>query len=149
MENKTVKKEIIINASRDEVWQALTDPEMIKTYLFGSDVVTDWEIGHPIVFKGEWEGVFYEDKGTILELIPQKLIKYNYWSSMSGTEDFPENYSVITYHLSEEESGVKLAISQNGFSNQQAYDHSVENWDIVLNSIKGLLEKNEVSKTND
>lgn len=146
MENKTVKKEIIINASRDEVWQALTDPEMIKTYLFGSKVITNWEIGHPIVFQGEWEGAFYEDKGTILDLVPQRLIKYNYWSSMSGTEDLPENYSIITYELSEKENGTKLIIAQEGFRNHQAYEHSNENWGIVLNSIKGLLEKNEVSR---
>ena len=146
MENKTVKKEIIINASLDEVWQALTDPEMIKTYLFGSDVVTDWEIGHPIVFQGEWEGAFYEDKGTILDLIPQKLIKYNYWSSMSGTEDLPENYSIIVYQLVEEESGTTLIITQEGFRDQKAYEDSDTNWGEILNSIKGLLEKNEVSR---
>ena len=146
MENKRLQKEILIDASIEEVWQALTDPEMIKAYLFGSKVVTDWKIGSPILFQGEWEGVFYEDKGTILDLIPQKLIKYNYWSSMSGTEDLPENYSVIVYQLSEEINATKLIISQEGFRNQQAYDHSVENWDVVLNLIKELLEKNEVSR---
>ena len=31
-----------INASTDEVWSALTEPEQIKKYMFGSQVVTDW-----------------------------------------------------------------------------------------------------------
>ena len=146
MENKTVKKEIIINATRDEVWQALTDPEMIKIYFFGTEVITDWKIGSPILFQGEWEGNSYQEKGIILDLIPQKLFKYSYWSSMSGTEDLPENYSIIVYQLVEEESGTTLIITQEGFRDQKAYEDSDTNWGEILNSIKGLLEKNEVSR---
>ena len=56
-----------------------------------------------IKFKGEWGGKKYEDKGTILEMNYQQLIKYNYWSSISGIEDKPENYIIVTYQLSGED----------------------------------------------
>jgi Activator of Hsp90 ATPase homolog 1-like protein len=42
-------RRIEISASREQVWTALTDPEQIKKYMFGSQVVTDWEQGSPIV----------------------------------------------------------------------------------------------------
>ena len=57
-----------IEASPAEVWKALTDPELIKKYMFGSEVVTDWQPGSPITWKGEYEGKPYEDKGEILEV---------------------------------------------------------------------------------
>ena len=52
-----------IDASPDKVWDALTDPDQIKQYMFGSQVETDWRPGSPIVWKGEYEGKQYEDKG--------------------------------------------------------------------------------------
>ena len=68
------KAEIEINASKENVWHALTDPEMIKQYLFGTTVTTDWKVGSPITYQGEWEGKKYEDKGKILEFEKEKKI---------------------------------------------------------------------------
>ena len=50
------KASISINAPFKEVWTALTDPMVIKQYMFGTNVVSDWKEGSPIVWKGEWQG---------------------------------------------------------------------------------------------
>src|SRR6476660_2233383 len=84
-----------------KVWEALTNPALIKEYLYGSEVVSDWQVGSPIVYKGEWQGKPYEDKGTILEIEPNKLLKSTHYSPLSGAEDKPENYHTLTYTLSE------------------------------------------------
>ena len=57
-----------ISASPAQVWSALTDPEQIKKFMFGTDVQTDWQQGSSIVWKGVYEGKEYEDKGQILEI---------------------------------------------------------------------------------
>ncbi len=36
---------IVINASAARVWDALTNPEAIKVYMFGSTVISDWREG--------------------------------------------------------------------------------------------------------
>src|ERR1700755_2518587 len=92
--------QIRLNASINAVWDALTNPTTIKKYFFGTDTHTDWKVGSPIRFTGEWQGKKYEDKGTILAVEKNKLIKYSYWSSMSGIEDKPENYLIVTFDLS-------------------------------------------------
>ena len=74
MENLNLKASIEINASHSKVWKALTTPELIKKYLFGTETITDWKIGSPIIFKGEWEGRKYEDKGIILDIKKEKLL---------------------------------------------------------------------------
>jgi uncharacterized protein YndB with AHSA1/START domain len=68
------KASISIDAPIDKVWNALTNPEVIKQYMFGTNVVSDWREGSPIVWKGKWQGTTYEDKGVILKLKPERLI---------------------------------------------------------------------------
>ena len=104
MSNLTLTTSVSIQAPLAKVWHALTDPEQIKKYLFGTETVTDWKAGSPITFSGEWEGKAYQDKGTILEIEKEKILKYSYWSSFSGTEDKPENYANVTYRVEEKKT---------------------------------------------
>lgn len=131
---------IVINAPASKVWEALTNPTMVKQYLFGTEVKSDWKKGSPITYTGEWEGKKYEDKGTILEVEPEKYLLSTYWSSMSGTEDKPENYQKVGYRLTPEGEGTKLTITQENAKSQEAADHSKKNWEMVLGSLKKLLE---------
>jgi hypothetical protein len=65
--NLTAKASVVIEAPISVVWDALTKPELIKRYMFGTNVVADWQVGSPIVCKGEWQGKTYEDKGKSSE----------------------------------------------------------------------------------
>src|SRR5687767_7707583 len=129
---------VLIDAPVNKVWDALTKPEIIKQYFFGTNTETDWKVGSPIRFHGEWEGKKYEDKGTILAVETNKLIKYSYWSSMSGIEDKPENYVTITYRLSGENNKTKLEITQENIPDEKTKEHSEENWKKVLAGLKNL-----------
>jgi len=132
---------IDIHATIPNVWEALTKPEIIKQYFFGTNTITDWKVGSPIKFKGEWEGKSYEDKGTIIEIQKNKLIKYNYWGSMSGIEDKPENYAIITYRLSENGENVNLSVMQENIPDEKMKTHSEENWNKVLRGLKEVVEE--------
>ena len=78
-----MRKEIEINADVDAVWDALINPKLIKQYLFGTEAISQWKIGSPIIFRGMWDGKTYEDKGLICELEINKTFRYSYWSSFS------------------------------------------------------------------
>ena len=47
---------ISVDASAAQVWKALTTPRLVKKYLMGTDVATDWKEGSPITYSGEYEG---------------------------------------------------------------------------------------------
>ena len=143
--NITGRVELEINAPIDQVWDALTKPEIIKQYFFGTNTFTDWKMGSPIIFRGEWEGKSYEDKGTILEVTKYKMIKYDYWSSMSGIEDKPENYVIITYHLTQVDTKTKLVITQENIPDEKMKEHSEENWKKVMGDMKKIVEKKTFS----
>jgi uncharacterized protein YndB with AHSA1/START domain len=135
-----IEKEIVIEASPDDVWFALTDKESIKKYFFGTEAISDWKVGSSLIFQGEWEGQTYQDKGNILESEPGKMLKYNYWTAWSGLDDAPENYSIVSYSLSSSGNQTTLELKQEGFANQEAYDHGQGGWDAVLDNLKKLLE---------
>jgi uncharacterized protein YndB with AHSA1/START domain len=144
-EHLTGKSTIVINASTSQVWEALTKPELIKKYFFGTDVQTDWKVGNPIRFKGTWEGKTYEDKGTVIANEPNKLIAYKYWSSLSGKADKSENYQTVTYALSESTDKTRLTITQEDIDSEKEKEHSEKNWKGVLEALKKMLEKDKVS----
>lgn len=137
----TAKTSVEINASSSRVWDALTNPEMIKQYLFGTEAVSDFKEGSPIVYRGVWEGKTYEDKGKILKVIPKKLFVSTYWSSMGGLSDKPENYSTVAYELEEKEGHTTLTLIQDNNKTEEAKNHSEKNWNMVLSILKKLLEQ--------
>lgn len=129
-----------INAPVARVWDALVNPEMIKQYMFGTNAVSDWKEGSPIVWKGEWEGKPYEDKGVILRLKPEQVLQYSHFSPLSGQEDVPANYHTVTIEVSPEENGTLLRLSQDNNSTEEDREHSEEMWGMMLSGIKKVLE---------
>jgi uncharacterized protein YndB with AHSA1/START domain len=136
----TARAAITINTPSERVWEALIRPELVKQYLFGTEVTSDWQVGSPITYKGEWEGKAYEDKGKIVEIEPGKLLVSTYWSSMSGLPDTPDQYATVRYELFSENGGTKLTITQDNNKTQADADHSEQNWKMVLEAMKKLLE---------
>lgn len=138
--NLTAQVSIDFRAPKARVWKALTDPTDIKQYFFGTNLVTEWIVGGPIRFVGEWEGKSYEDKGTVLKFDPQKMLQYDYWSSLSGKEDKQENYRMITYRMTEKDGITNVQIFQDG-ETEEAREHSEQSWKMVLEGIRNLVEK--------
>ena len=130
----------VIDSPASKVWDALTRPELIKQYRFGTDVTTDWKVGSPITYKGEWEGKAYEDKGKILKFEPEKTLVTTHWSPLSGVPDTPESYHTVTYELTETDGKTEVTITQDNNASQKEADHSTQNWKTVLDDMKKLLE---------
>ena len=145
LQNLTVSKSIEIDAPPAEVWEALTNPEMIKKYLFGTETITDWKIGSEIIFQGDYQGTKYRDKGLVVENNPKKALSYKYWSAFSGLEDKPENYSLVSYNLKPlDDDGTIFTWTQKGFANEEGYKHSEGSMDSFLQTLKGVIEGEEV-----
>src|SRR5262245_36519410 len=100
MDNPVVEVETTVGADPKTVWEAMTAK---KTAMFpGTDVNTDWKVGHPIAFTGEWKGKKFKDKGEIETFDAPRELAFTHWSEMSGKEDRPENYHVVRFLLKPE-----------------------------------------------
>ena len=130
-----------ISASPAQVWSALTDPEQIKKYMFGTDVETDWREGSPITWKGEYEGKAYEDKGEIVEVVPERRLKFTHFSPLSGQDDVPENYHTLTYEIEARLGKTHLSLSQDNNASAEEAEHSKGNWEMMLAGLKEVVER--------
>lgn len=98
---KTSDSIVQILAPASKVWLALTVPDLVKQWQYGSDLLTTWEPGTPIVFRNEWDGQIFEQKGTVLEFIPGSRLKYSLFFPRPDLQDVPENCFFMTYELTE------------------------------------------------
>jgi len=131
---------ISVDASPAQVWKALTTPRLIKKYLFGTDVSSDWKEGSTITYTGEYEGKKYLDKGIIKKIEPEKVLQSTYWSSMSGKADIPANYNLVTYTIVKKDDKTVITVSLDNISTENEKEHSTENWKMVLNKLKEVVE---------
>ena len=148
MEKLVVQNSILINADARKVWDALVNPEQTKQYMFGCETVSDWKIGSPLRWQAIYEGkemVFV--KGIILDLQPNRLLKYTVIDPNATMADIPENYLNVTYRLEEQNGQTNLTVFQDGFEGaadgEKRYadvQNNGEGWNPILVEIKKLVE---------
>jgi len=138
------KKSVVIYAPVTDVWKALTDAALIKQYYLGVDTIGEWKEGNTIIFKGEWQGKKVEGKGKVLQLEDEKLLKHSYWSNLSGLEDKPENYHIVTYHLLPKNGNTELILTEENLQTKEMQEQSAKLWDMILKNLKKLLEPEKV-----
>ena len=138
--NFIAKASIVIEASPSSVWQALVSPDAIRHYMFGARVVSDWCESSPIVWKGEWQGISYEDKGTILQMRPGHRLQYSHFSPLSGLPDTPEHYHTVTIDLTGHRKRTEVTLAQDHNPTDAARVHSEQNWKAMLEGLKTFVE---------
>ncbi len=136
----TAKSTTVINAEPARVWAALTDPEVVSRAFFGATVDTDWQVGSPITFSGEWQGRSFQDKGEVVRVEPDRVLRFTHFSPLSGQPDVPENYHTVTFELSPRDGGTEVTLSQSNAGSEEERKHSEDNWAQVLDSLKRLTE---------
>ena len=148
MEKLIVKNSIDLNASADKVWNALTNPEQTKKYMFGCEAISDWKEGSSLIWKGVFNGQeIIPVKGSILNIVPNKLLKYSVIDPNAAYPDIPENYLNVIYELSGKNNQTTLTVTQDGFETaaegekrfNETYNNGV-GWDPILKEIKKLVE---------
>ncbi len=128
-----------IGASPERVWEVLQDPVATKEFMFGADLETDWLVGSPITWTGEYEGKAYQDKGEVLEVEPGRLLKVTHYSPLSGQPDVPENYHTLTYELSGD-GPTTLSLSQDNNASEEEAEHSRGMWEMLVQGVKKVAE---------
>jgi Activator of Hsp90 ATPase homolog 1-like protein len=78
------------------------NPETIKQYLPVTDVISEWRVDSPIVWKSEFQGRPCEVRGTVLHLEPERLLEYDHSRPIfraSRAPQSPERYQRVTIEL--------------------------------------------------
>jgi uncharacterized protein YndB with AHSA1/START domain len=133
---------IEISAPVQRVWQTLTDPELVARYMHGTQLDTDWAVGSPVFWRGEWQGRKYEDKGEVLAFEAPRRLAVTHWSPLTGDTDEPANYHHVTYELEPlGESRTGLTLTHGNSPSQEAADSMVaDGWTPMLRELEKVAE---------
>jgi uncharacterized protein YndB with AHSA1/START domain len=133
-----------VDATPERVWSALTEPDQIAAYMFGSKVETSWEVGSPITWSGEYEGRPYQDKGEVLTYDEPRVLSVTHYSPLLGQDDVPESYHTLVYTLTRQGSGddavTHLDLNQDGCADEAEAERFSQNWQQMLDRLKAHVE---------
>ena len=94
-----------------KVWLALTILIWSSNGRRLSNLLTTWEVGTPIIFRNEWNGQVFEQKGKVLEFCPETRLKSSLFFPHPNLQDIPEHH-FMTYELTESEVVTSLLVRQ-------------------------------------
>jgi uncharacterized protein YndB with AHSA1/START domain len=141
MTGHIAQAEVIVDASTRADRDALTEPERVRSWMAGTTLTTDWQVGSPITWQGEMQGKPYEDKGEVLEVEEGHRLSMTHYSPLMGQEDRPESYHTVTYTLTPTRDGrTTLALEQDGNDSQEQADQFSQSWQGMLESLKATVE---------
>jgi uncharacterized protein YndB with AHSA1/START domain len=100
-----IERQVILPASREDVWDALTAPERLRAW-FGAQV--DWELrpGGTARFRTD-EG---SDRAGVVDTVTaNRILRFRWWPA----EDADEPESEVTYTLEDVPEGTRLTVTES------------------------------------
>ncbi len=142
-----IEKKVQFSVPKEKVWDLLTNPAMTKEYMFGCEVISNWKIGSPILWKGQTEDgkeIIYV-KGSIIEFIDGQKVTFTMFDPNMKLDDVPENYLNLTYELKEMDDKTILKLTQGNFASvadgKKRYEESLKGWEMTIPMMKQIAEK--------
>ena len=140
-----LSKTVTINAPASKIWEGLTNPVVMKKWMSETeiDILTDWNVGNPIVIRGRLHGIKFENKGLVLLFEPEKILQYSHLSSLSRLPDTPENHSVFDFRLTPDGDQTALTLTLSNFPTESIDKHLAFYWNVTLEIFKRMMEEDE------
>ena len=136
-----IEKKVLINSPVEMVFDALTNSKEIPKYYPLLSVVSEWNEGNEVLYKGEINGAPFTDFGVIEEISKPNIYRYRYWSDNHGTERTEENHLTIEYKVSPTADGSEVKVTQSNIKSKEMYEMMEgQVWEYLLNSLKTHLE---------
>ena len=131
-----------IRTTPERLWSALTEPEFMKQYWFGTHFETDWRQGSP------WRMLYPDgratDSGEVTEVLAPKRLALR-WRNEWNPELNAEGFSRCTIELEPIGDVVKLTVAHAIDRPESKLIEAVSGgWPKILSNLKSLLETGEV-----
>ena len=142
MADHVAHAETEISASPEQVWSALTDPEAISAFMFGSagrDRLAGREPDH-LDRRVRREAV--QDKGEILAGRRARAAADDpLQPDDAASDDVPESYHTLDYRLAATGAGTTLTLDQDGNDSEEQAEQFAANWQGMLDQVKKYVEE--------
>lgn len=140
----------VIEAPRDRVYAAWTDPEQLKQW-FGPENVKTRELVADARMGGtfRWdiinsEGEEMTMRGEFRELQPDKKIVFTW--QWEDDEDWENHISIVTVELYDRDGGTELRLTHEQLPNEESRDGHTRGWESALDKLERLFSSKLNSK---
>lgn len=141
MKQHVAQASVKIHAEPEKVWDALTNPDMVRRYMGGATVDSNWTAGSPITWRGEMRGRSFEDRGKVLRAEPCRVLEYTHYSPQQGLGDSPENIHTVTIELDSDGRDTNVRLVQEGNPTEEARRHNEASWREMLKGLRQVVEE--------
>jgi uncharacterized protein YndB with AHSA1/START domain len=139
---RTMEKvfEIYVRATPEQVWEAITDPEIRARYNFGARIDSDWTPGSRYEMSSpKADGLLGE--GEILEVdAPRRLVQS--MRALWGEDVAAEGTSRVTWEIEPIEDSCRVTVTHDQLRDG-ANDQLYGGWPMILSGLKTWLETGE------
>jgi len=116
-----IRKEIVLPATREDVWEALTEPERLEDW-FANEVEVDLQPGGDVSFR--WSNG-EERHATVTEVEPQRRLAFE-WDG--GTD---EERGEVEFTLDDDVDGTRLVVIESSPAWSIALDLQASAFELV------------------
>jgi uncharacterized protein YndB with AHSA1/START domain len=142
MESLRHESVIFIRATPDEIWRAITDPEMTRRYYYGTDIKSEWTPG------ARWTSESGDElslDGDIIEIEAPHLLVQSFHVATEDDDAFNEPASTVTWEITPMGDASRVRIVHEGMG-QATREYVEDGWELILSGMKTLLETGEALK---
>lgn len=138
-----ITKEIIIEASPETIFAALTEPDQLTQWWGDESMYRVTHMDSDLRVGGTWRstgtnvnGATFVVEGVYREIDRPRLLEYSWRHTWDG---LPEE-TLVRYELSERDGSTLLRVVHSGFTNVTSRDNHAKGWDRVLGWLKNFTE---------
>ncbi len=139
----------IIKASRERIFEAWINPEIMARWFVGAKgvakVTCDVQVGgnytNEMVFEESWSSQTkdstsksFQHYGTYLEVVPPERLVFT-WNSPAVQN------TRVTVELKERDAGTEVTITHELFASEEELGSHTEGWTYAIESLTGVVEK--------
>lgn len=137
-----VTRSVLLNASPERVWEALTHPGMTKQYLYNCEVTSEWEPGSTLRWTGAYQGRKVDEEGRILDIVPGRMIKYSGFDKLAAGDISRDGNIYITHEIIPHGRQTKLLTTLEHFEGDETRaEYAAQQWDFeIMPRLQTLVE---------
>jgi uncharacterized protein YndB with AHSA1/START domain len=136
MDGPSIEITTYLVSTPDEVWDALTNPDITERYWGNTRLESDWKVGSKVLYVMNGK---ITDEQTLLVVDRPRLLSYTFKPLMEGFRDEPP--SRATFEIASSGQVVRLKITHDRFPPASRVHAACSvGWPMILSGLKTLLE---------
>jgi uncharacterized protein YndB with AHSA1/START domain/uncharacterized protein YciI len=153
--DRMVRKEVVVPATADQVWETWTTTEGLKTF-FSANARVELQVGGPFEIYFLMDNP-YGSRGsedcTILSYLPKKMLAFEWNAPPQFGELRDKRTQVILEFTAVDPEHTRVILAQIGWGEgaewRRLYDYFDRAWEIVLGNFKKRFESGPIQWSDD